>query len=76
MEQLIPVINKLQDVFAAIGQSVIDLPQVRERSVTRHRWTTVDVACWFRPSVHLFAPLVSVSLTGCSPLLSSPRYTS
>ena len=28
MEQLIPVINKLQDVFSAIGQSPIDLPQI------------------------------------------------
>ena len=28
MEQLIPVVNKLQDVFGAIGQSPIDLPQI------------------------------------------------
>eukprot|EP01039_Chlorochromonas_danica_P010603 gene10603-11749_t len=28
MEQLIPVVNKLQDVFAAIGQDTIDLPQI------------------------------------------------
>ena len=28
MDQLIPVINKLQDVFNAIGQSTIDLPQI------------------------------------------------
>jgi GTPase SAR1 family protein len=28
MEQLIPVINKLQDVFGAIGQQTIDLPQI------------------------------------------------
>jgi GTP-binding protein EngB required for normal cell division len=28
MDQLIPVINKLQDVFAAIGQDTIDLPQI------------------------------------------------
>jgi dynamin 1-like protein len=28
MDQLIPVINKLQDVFAAIGQDSIDLPQI------------------------------------------------
>ena len=28
METLIPVINKLQDVFNAIGQSPIDLPQI------------------------------------------------
>ena len=25
---LIPVVNKLQDVFAAIGQSPLDLPQI------------------------------------------------
>jgi dynamin 1-like protein len=28
MEDLIPVINKLQDVFSAIGQQVLDLPQI------------------------------------------------
>jgi dynamin 1-like protein len=28
MDQLIPVINKLQDVFGAIGQQNIDLPQI------------------------------------------------
>lgn len=28
MEQLIPVVNKLQDVFGAIGQQSIDLPQI------------------------------------------------
>jgi dynamin 1-like protein len=28
MEQLIPVVNKLQDVFGAIGSQVIDLPQI------------------------------------------------
>ncbi|KAH9084930.1 hypothetical protein Ae201684P_002162 [Aphanomyces euteiches] len=28
MEQLIPIINKLQDVFSAIGQSPINLPQI------------------------------------------------
>mmetsp|Transcript_18524 Transcript_18524/g.17839 ORF Transcript_18524/g.17839 Transcript_18524/m.17839 type:complete len:762 (+) Transcript_18524:127-2412(+) len=28
MDQLIPVINKLQDVFGAIGQQAIDLPQI------------------------------------------------
>ena len=28
MEQLIPVVNKLQDVFGAIGQQTLDLPQI------------------------------------------------
>jgi GTP-binding protein EngB required for normal cell division len=28
MEQLIPVVNRLQDVFGAIGQAAIDLPQI------------------------------------------------
>jgi GTP-binding protein EngB required for normal cell division len=28
MENLIPVINKLQDVFGAIGQESINLPQI------------------------------------------------
>jgi len=28
MEQLIPIVNKLQDVFGAIGQYSIDLPQI------------------------------------------------
>ena len=28
MKQLIPIINKLQDVFNAIGQAPIDLPQI------------------------------------------------
>jgi len=28
MESLIPVVNKLQDVFGAIGQSPVDLPQI------------------------------------------------
>lgn len=28
METLIPVVNKLQDVFGAIGQQAIDLPQI------------------------------------------------
>ena len=28
MEQLIPIVNKLQDVFGAIGQAPIDLPQI------------------------------------------------
>eukprot|EP01041_Mallomonas_annulata_P005619 gene5619-11342_t len=28
MEQLIPLVNKLQDVFGAIGQQSIDLPQI------------------------------------------------
>ena len=28
MEQLIPVINKLQDVFSAIGKQTLDLPQI------------------------------------------------
>jgi hypothetical protein len=28
METLIPVVNKLQDVFGAIGQQSIDLPQI------------------------------------------------
>jgi dynamin 1-like protein len=28
MENLIPVVNKLQDVFGAIGQQPIDLPQI------------------------------------------------
>jgi len=28
MESLIPVVNKLQDVFGAIGQQTIDLPQI------------------------------------------------
>ncbi|POM79988.1 Dynamin-2, partial [Phytophthora palmivora] len=28
MDQLIPIINKLQDVFSAIGQSPINLPQI------------------------------------------------
>eukprot|EP00614_Pseudopedinella_elastica_P027250 CAMPEP_0172635434 /NCGR_PEP_ID=MMETSP1068-20121228/199318_1 /TAXON_ID=35684 /ORGANISM="Pseudopedinella elastica, Strain CCMP716" /LENGTH=519 /DNA_ID=CAMNT_0013447641 /DNA_START=110 /DNA_END=1666 /DNA_ORIENTATION=- len=28
MESLIPVVNKLQDVFSAIGQSPLDLPQI------------------------------------------------
>jgi dynamin 1-like protein len=28
MENLIPVINKLQDVFGAIGQGSINLPQI------------------------------------------------
>ncbi len=28
METLIPVINKLQDVFGAIGQQTLDLPQI------------------------------------------------
>lgn len=28
MEGLIPVVNKLQDVFSAIGQAPIDLPQI------------------------------------------------
>jgi len=28
MEQLIPIVNKLQDVFGAIGQQNMDLPQI------------------------------------------------
>ena len=28
MEQLIPIVNKLQDVFGAIGQNAVDLPQI------------------------------------------------
>jgi dynamin 1-like protein len=28
MEQLIPIVNKLQDVFGAIGQESLDLPQI------------------------------------------------
>ena len=28
MDQLIPIINKLQDVFGAIGHHSIDLPQI------------------------------------------------
>ena len=28
MEQLIPVVNKLQDIFGAIGSENIDLPQI------------------------------------------------
>lgn len=28
MEDLIPIVNKLQDVFSAIGQTPIDLPQI------------------------------------------------
>lgn len=28
MQQLIPIVNKLQDVFAAIGKHPIDLPQI------------------------------------------------
>ena len=28
MENLIPVVNKLQDVFGAIGNQAIDLPQI------------------------------------------------
>lgn len=28
MEQLIPVVNKLQDVFSAIGKQTLDLPQI------------------------------------------------
>jgi dynamin 1-like protein len=28
MEQLIPVINKLQDIFSAIGEQTLDLPQI------------------------------------------------
>lgn len=28
MEQLIPIVNKLQDVFNAIGHSALDLPQI------------------------------------------------
>jgi dynamin 1-like protein len=28
MEDLIPIINKLQDVFSAIGQQAIDLPPI------------------------------------------------
>ena len=28
MEQLIPVVNKLQDVFSAVGHPPIDLPQM------------------------------------------------
>jgi len=28
MEKLIPVINKLQDVFNAVGSESIDLPQI------------------------------------------------
>ncbi len=28
MEDLIPVVNKLQDVFSAIGQQSLDLPQI------------------------------------------------
>jgi GTPase SAR1 family protein len=28
MDQLIPIVNKLQDVFGAIGQQAIDLPQI------------------------------------------------
>lgn len=28
MEDLIPIVNKLQDVFSAIGQAPIDLPQI------------------------------------------------
>lgn len=28
MDQLIPIVNKLQDVFGAIGQETLDLPQI------------------------------------------------
>jgi hypothetical protein len=28
MEELIPIVNKLQDVFSAVGQPPIDLPQM------------------------------------------------
>ena len=28
MDQLIPVVNRLQDVFAAIGQQTLNLPQI------------------------------------------------
>lgn len=28
MDHLIPVINKLQDIFGAIGEESIDLPQI------------------------------------------------
>jgi hypothetical protein len=28
MDSLIPIINKLQDVFSAIGHSPIDMPQI------------------------------------------------
>ena len=28
MQQLIPIVNKLQDVFAAIGKHPLDLPQI------------------------------------------------
>lgn len=28
MQQLIPIVNKLQDVFAAIGKHPVDLPQI------------------------------------------------
>jgi dynamin 1-like protein len=28
MDQLIPIVNKLQDVFGAIGYNSLDLPQI------------------------------------------------
>ena len=28
MEQLIPIVNKLQDVFSTVGSDIIDLPQI------------------------------------------------
>jgi hypothetical protein len=28
MQQLIPIVNKLQDVFAAIGKHPVNLPQI------------------------------------------------
>lgn len=28
MQELIPIVNKLQDVFNAIGEAPIDLPQI------------------------------------------------
>lgn len=28
MDQLIPIVNKLQDVFGAIGHQPVDLPQI------------------------------------------------
>lgn len=36
MEQLIPIINRLQDIFSRMGFANIDLPQVQTAVLSRH----------------------------------------
>ena len=72
MDNLIPVINKLQDVFGAIGHQDIDLPQIVViGSQSSGKSSVLENIVGRYVSIISFRLIISISAISCPVVLES-----